>query len=278
MVPVIGCLNVAEEILGPERDWQGENPDQVRFLRDFYDKGRNQMRDLQGLESIADRDPSVVNSFLAARHFSIELPPAQGPNPFYVASVFKALIRWLQVGEVTTVRNRYPAVRMGAGMTRVLESPDWQNPIGQIRTQSGDQVFMTVVEQFDGKAFDLVDLAIRIEREAHHTEKFSGVVFPMIDYDAQVDISWLEGMHTVGSDGHPAVIEKALQQTKVKMNEVGVRVESAVGMSMMRMNMLSGPLVIDRPFLLWIRRDGVEQPLFVGHFYEDTWKNPGKIF
>ncbi len=107
------------------------------------------------------------------------------------------------------------------------------------------------------------------------------VVFPMIEYNEVVDISWIRGMAARVPDGLPWYISQALQQTKFRMNEIGVKVESAVAMGM-RLGYCPGPppkpdLIIDKPFLLWISRPGMSHPLFIGYFVEKDWKRPEKL-
>jgi hypothetical protein len=109
---------------------------------------------------------------------------------------------------------------------------------------------------------------------------YEGVEFPMIDYDQEIDISWIIDMQTMGDDGKPAIIKKALQQTKFRMNEVGARVQSAVAMVMARcMSMPKPRHTIDKPFLLWIyRRETLaDDPIFVGYFTEEDWKKPKEL-
>ena len=60
------------------------------------------------------------------------------------------------------------------------------------------------------------------------------------------------------------------------MNEIGARAQSAVAMTLRCASVMAEPkpIVIDRPFLLWIDRQGVDTPLFSGIFAEDVWEEP----
>ncbi|MDO8598851.1 MAG: hypothetical protein Q7S02_01975, partial [bacterium] len=60
----------------------------------------------------------------------------------------------------------------------------------------------------------------------------------------------------------------------------GARAESAVAIAVTRGGSFEKPkpdLVIDQPFLCWIRRPGCRLPLFVGYFDTDSWKDPGSL-
>jgi serine protease inhibitor len=63
------------------------------------------------------------------------------------------------------------------------------------------------------------------------------------------------------------------------MNEEGARAESAAAMGFKYAAAAIGPppYVIDRPFILWMEKEGVTMPLFVGVFAEDSWKDPRSL-
>jgi hypothetical protein len=128
--------------------------------------------------------------------------------------------------------------------------------------------------------FELLEFVQKIDKEAKPNYDYKGVIFPMISYDEQIDISWMKHLYTVGEDGNDAYIAEAKQQTKFQMNELGARVKSAAAMTCARCccAVEKLPCVIDKPFLLWIRRPSLgDHPFFVGYFDEKYWSNPGEI-
>ena len=137
---------------------------------------------------------------------------------------------------------------------------------------------MTVVDN-PPTGFDLVKLAQELNKTSLPNAHFENVIFPMVDYDREIDIKWIVGMNTKDAKGLGWEIANALQQTKFKMNEYGARVKSAAAMEMLCMGVREPKpdLVIDQPFLIWITRDGLSQPLFTGFIAEDCWKNPGNL-
>ncbi|MDO8599294.1 MAG: serpin family protein [bacterium] len=138
-------------------------------------------------------------------------------------------------------------------------------------------MFMTSVFALPGVATALPSLS---DSELDVHDEYDGVTFPMVSYDQQVDISWLRGLHTTGDDELPAIIVQALQQTRFRMNDVGARAESAVAFGMTRSMSMERPkpeLIINEPFLCWIRRPNCRLPLFVGYFDTDSWKDPGSL-
>lgn len=278
LLPIAGCLIKAEGVVGSEGEWLYVNEKQRRFLTEYYVTAKEQVRDLPDHESIASTDANVINQFLAERGFAIQLSPF-APLEFGVADVFKLLLEWVRPGAVTNIREgAFPAVRIDSSR-EFFASKHAQNPIVSITAKNGDVVRMTA---FDGPptGFDLAVLVKKINESLVGYNKFGGVVFPMIDYDEMIDISWMRSMQTVGTGG-PWGISQALQQTKFRMNEKGAKVESAVAMGI-RFMFCDGPppppdLIIDQPFLLWIERAGLSHPLFIAHFVEANWKKPAKL-
>jgi hypothetical protein len=271
LIPIIGCLNVSEEILGPERTWHEVNETQTEFLKIFSD-ARSKIASLPEIKSIASYDAAAINKFLSDNGFSLQLPAIEHPD-FGVASLINILIEWLEEGEETKIKD-YPGVYIEDA--KFWKHPDLPNPIVRLFTKSDDQVFMSMIDD-PPENFQLLELIAKAERSTCCFD-YKGVEFPMIDYDQEIDISWIKGLNTVGDDKQLAIITQALQQTKFKMNEIGARVQSAVAMVMARC--LPKPrLVIDKPFLLWIyRRDTLgDTPLFVGYFTEEVWKKPKKL-
>jgi len=278
LVPIAGCLIAAESQIGGT-DWKASNSQQKRFLADHYAASRGEVAALPEVESIASKKASDINEFLAARGFSIQLPEFD-PNSlsFGVASVFKLLLEWIRPGTITKVRDgRYPAVLLKNDLA-YFHSKRAKNPIVSIEAKNGDQVFMTAYAD-PPKGFDLLKLVEDISGSLNQAGGFDGVVFPMIDYDEMIDISWIQGLSVTAESG-PWEIERALQQTKFRMNEVGAKVESAVAMGI-RYACCAGepnpPVVIDQPFLLWITRPGLSHPLFVAFFTESHWKKPKSL-
>lgn len=146
----------------------------------------------------------------------------------------------------------------------------------------GGRSFPMVTNDFD--VFDrpgvAADLPTVTDAELVLHDEYGGVTFPMVSYDQQVDISWLRNLNTTGDDELPAIIAQALQQTRFRMNDIGARVESAVALGMTRSMRIEDPkpeLIINEPFLCWIRRPNCRLPLFVGYFDTDSWKDPGTL-
>lgn len=277
--PIVAALVKAEDILGLDRLWEGVNSTQQRFLEEFFAACRGEIVRIPEIESIASWNVDEINAFLRERNFTIQLDPFD-EQTFGVASVLDLLVEWLQKGDITTVTTDdgrpFPGVLINKSGVRFFDAHGHPNPIARLETKSGDEVYMTMLDQ-PPEGFDLVATAERLSG-ARPSYDWGGLVFPMVDLDQKVDISWLLDMRTMGDDFQPAWITQALQQTILKMNEVGARAKSAVAIAVTRgMSMPKPDHIINKPFLVWFERDGLNKPLFVGHITEEDWKNPGSL-
>jgi hypothetical protein len=110
------------------------------------------------------------------------------------------------------------------------------------------------------------------------------VIFPFVDHNAEVDISffvdmWFKGVGVrTGTIGKYKVIE-AKQQTKFAMNHIGAKAESAAAFAFaLECIMASEPaLVLNNTFYVWMTRDGMSAPYFAGCIDESDWKDPGEL-
>lgn len=285
--PILACLDKAEEELGAGRVWTPTNELQTRFLREFFPRmGDITKFSAAELKSILSKNADAINAFLAENGFQIKLEQF-GELEFGVASVLNVLVEWLSLGKVTQLdlhgRGVFPAVHLkGDQGVDVLDAGSLSpHPIVSIATKTGDRLCMTIAsEQHQG--FDLTERVQALRKGVSGLGRargqFDGAVFPMVHFDREVDIEWILAMSTADANGIPAVITQAKQQTRFRMNERGARAESAVAIGISRTCIeVRRPYIVDRPFILWIERPGVELPIFSGLFAEDVWKNPGSL-
>lgn len=281
VLPILGCLKAAE---GHMEEAKGLVPEispvtdkQSGFLEMFEDL-MMAMGGIPELESRAHDDVKVINGWLKERGFDIELPDDADPETFAVASILDVLLKWLNEGRRTNITGAaggdFPGVRLDDGVTVSHLPAIHPHPVVRVATKSGDTVCMSMVDEvpsgFSGLFLKVADLE-KVKATSH---MHKGVCFPMVDLDEKPDISWIQGLQF----GHGYRVGAAMQQTKFRMNEKGARAQSAAAMTLVRsVRPTVQPHVIDRPFLLWIRRDGLEFPLFAALLCEDAWKEPEKL-
>lgn len=277
--PIVAAIKGAEAIIGPDRQWRPVNPEQERFLAEFFADCKGEIDRLREIETKASWDASELNRFLKAKGFSITLEKFK-KGEFGVASVLDLLVEWLAPGQkvpLTYKGTEYPGVRLKHGV-EFYEAAGHKNPVAILQTKSGDTVCLTALPKAP-KGFDLVSAAQQLAVAKQRTFGFDAVRFPMVDLNQTVDIDWLKGMQTKSSAGQGQKISQAKQQTKLRMNEKGARAQSAVAIGVVAtsVRMPKPDLVIDRPFLVWFERAGLAKPLFVGHVTPDDWKAPADL-
>lgn len=282
--PIVSALLKADEFLGSKsQGFSHVNEMQKRFLEEFYQVSRSDLSRFSHdeIESIASAKSDEINKWLEKRGFSIKLDPFDEAG-FGVASMLSIRGDWAKKGTRYSVKTEdgeyFPGVKMtnyGLGYYRVPES---NHMIIGIETRNGDRVYLMMAEP-GPTDLDLVEQVETIQSKMKPVEsEYSGVVFPKVDLDMRSEIHWILHLR-LQVQGEPLPyyqIVQALQQTKLKMNEIGFHVKSAVAMG----EILSAPpkkkepYMINRPFLMWIKRPQFAKPLFVGYLDKDVWKDP----
>lgn len=181
------------------------------------------------------------------------------------------------IAEHNGEKTSYPAVEIEDNFA-VYSTQNYSQPLVCIDTKNGDTVWMTVADHNKPlRDFELLQWIHSIKQDrVPHARRYNSVTFPMVDLDQEVDITWLLNM-ALAED---AVIAQALQQTKLKMNEIGARVKSAVAIGLCEASCMprkEAKIVIDKPFYLWIERPGVTDPIFAGYISQNEWKDPKNL-
>jgi len=263
--PIGAALVEAEKVLGENRIWAPENDKQTIFLDQVFEVIRGEALGARGITA-----SHSVRSDNSSRLLTVR-------------GILDLLVKWLEVGQKRPIHRdgqewEGVALREKAGVS-FLGSGSHRHPIVHIKTQSDDVVYMTIVDQQPDE-FELTSVFTSLTEKMWPINDFSGVRFPMVDLRHPNEVDWIVGMSTVTERGLPTVIEKADQETRFKMNEVGahVRSEFRVTMRIMASASIVKPYyVIDQPFLLAFTRRGLKQPLAVLFITEKEWKNPGTL-
>ncbi|MDP3779370.1 MAG: hypothetical protein Q8R30_05005 [bacterium] len=290
--PILSALVKSEDVLGAGRVWSAVNALQSRFLDDFFIRRAELFcfseKELRAWASMVAAD---LNEILAREGFSIRLSDFN-PGQFGVVSILDVMAEWLvMAGHVSMPvgKQLYPAVHMlptrliediRVGLFNAAMSSAHPHPLVRLNTKSGDSVCMTIADH----VYDDFELMSRIDdircRSVVTPISASWLMFPMVDLDLETSLDWMVGMHTVAANGDQAKIISAVQQTKFKMNHLGARVKSAVGMGFATTSVrvdVAEPIIIDEPFFLWIERPGLQFPLMYGYIDEQNWNDPGDI-
>ncbi len=291
--PIIGALATTEQFLGPHRVWQANNLMQREFLAQFFTDGYPELPLIKEIVSKASYSAEELNKFLAEHNFSIKLDPFRA-HEFGAVSILDVLVQWLTEGTPVkilsaTAKQEHDGFILkgkddGVGFYRSLNHG---NVVAQLQTKGkddgtpGDSVFITIAPENPPEAFSLVTYVREIAQSLSPCYDFSEIHIPKVDLDQEVDIKWLVGMRTLDESNELWEISQALQQTKFRMNEKGARAKSAVAVAVMKLSAMQGlpkpPLIINKPFLFWIQREGLSKPFFTGYITEEHWKDGGSL-
>jgi len=272
--PIIKALCVASQFLSIDPSaWMAVNATQTHFLQHHFSK-RTELSKFANdeLKAWASWDADELNAILKKEGFAIKLEPFDSKT-FGVVSILDLMVEWQYKGEKSTIESNatnYPGVYMKKGF-QTFDSSAHAEPIICITTKSGDKVYMTVADS-SVENFELLTLIKHIKAQMHQNYIYDFIEFPMIDLDQTADIAWLLGMELTKN----WYISQALQQTKLKMNEVGAHVKSAVAIAV-TLKCCPRPsegIIINKPFYLWIERPGLTEPLFAGYITQENWKDP----
>ncbi len=280
LYPMLSALQLALKFGNSLSDYQAVNDLQQIFLDRYFQfyPELSQFSEKE-LQSIANNDAEVINTFLRERGFSITLDPFTSPTDFGTASVMRVAVEWKTPGvakEIQTQGNTYPGVFLkDATFTRSTSHP---YPIASLICSNGDTVHLTCAAQVYA-GFDLEQKIKVISNSQKSCHDFSGLHFPMVDLDQELDLNFFKGMHFLGSVFGEMEVSQAKQQTKFKMNQLGAVAESATAFGVrLCSDMAPKPnLVIDQEFLVWITRPNMSLPIFAGYITQEDWKDPGGI-
>ena len=280
--PIVAALKAADAFLGPERQWRAVRTEQERLLAGFFASGQAEIDCIPELESLASRDATELNDFLALRGFPPFFTPFEEQR-FGIASVLDLLVEWAHGGHASEIARedgrRFPAVRIASGDVCFFRSARHRSPVARLATKSGDAVCMTMFDD-PPAGLGLLEGAHELSRTGKEVHDFDGLVFPMVHLDQAVELGWLLALAADDEEGIPWLIEAALQRNRLRMNEIGARAESAVMVQPVAVGLGWEPKpdhVIDRSFLVWFERDGLSRPLFAAFVAEEEWRNPGAI-
>jgi hypothetical protein len=293
--PIVSALATARDFGKAETDWQPGGPgreEQLRYFPLLKSLGAQTGKfSEEELKSIASDDVDAINSWLKEAGFDIKLSPFEDVNDFGVASIMSVLVSWKTPGvEVTLTHNgkEHDAARVD-GDVYFLKSEDsehgvrYEHHIACIICENGDKVYMTVADESELTGLDLLEKLHGLSTNGRPCYDYEAVVFPQVLLDQEVDISFFEKMWFAGTGAAGAKgtlrVKEAKQQTKFKMNHKGAKAESAAafGMAFECCMMPKPDLTIDKPFYVWMTRDGLDRPYFAGYIDTSDWKNPGEI-
>lgn len=308
LAPILAALMASQSFV--ERDdyyWETKNSNQEILFNNFWPL-RSELDHIlpEEVKSRASNNVDDVNGFLKKNNFDIQLDKIkdpidkiEDPKSFYVASILDVLLTWKEKGTQSSIydtesNKSYSAVEMQKSGQWTIFSPKscladknkdpWclfdlkiDDKILEITAKNGDKVYMKIAEKpLDG--FELMSNVLELQdslRGLTVDVDYDKVLFPIVDINQLVDISWLEKLELrfTGTENFYKIAQ-ALQQTQLKIDENGAVVKSAVAFSYEGFGALGDipiSFVINKPFYLWVMRPGMTLPLIAAYVDESSW-------
>jgi hypothetical protein len=274
--PLMACLGKAEEIAGGlSMPWASAKPDGQKFIK-FCVPDITQCGLISEMETRASRDHTEVNAWLKSRGFNIEMPPG---GDLYLASILDLLVKWLYRGIDSPVSGGFKGVKLDARTAEVIYEERWPRHqyAVKIGTQGGDTAYMFLPHTVPKTEWEVIEMIGEVSNMLKSrnsrigvSRSYEGVIFPQVQIDTQPDVSWMEDMSAGGNDGKPLLVAYCKEQVKLRLDLEGASVKAAAAMVVTR-GIGPTPFVIDKPFLFWIERRGVTDPLVWAYLAEDAW-------
>jgi len=262
--PVLAaCIVKAEQKLGrdtwtPANDPQAafiEQLPRLRHLCEMLPDGR--------LSAIGSTSADAINAFLAEHNMPFRVPQF-GPPDFATAAVLEILAKWVKPGAAVSLYSdgvEYPAVEMKAGDFSVYRANTTSDEVVSLPCDNCT-VLLTVTDSLERGLVTMRDSALKVP-----TREYKSLIFPKIDHDAAVDVSWLVGMRS-----EEAMLTQAFAHAKLRVDEVGAHAKAAAAIVVTRSVEVARPLVIDKPFVLAFEING--EIIIAFHLTREAWKAP----
>lgn len=261
---IFKCLVKSEEALGENRLWLAQNDSQRRLIK-LFEVCRLSVPLLDGFEthlrSVVQEDDSIS---------------------LYLSSKLDKLVLWsggvAEADSIHVGQKSYPAFRIKSAGFDIYNVEGYQNPLVLLSTRSHDKLCLMMLPETD--ELGLSETAHDILHRKHGPDwSYGGVIIPKIDFSLQPSLSFLEGASTKTAISlQSAYINKADQEFKFRMDEMGARAIVVTQMEMVIIAHHTPFLGFDKPFLGFFiqghlaNTDAVPVACFWADY--DSWKEP----
>ncbi len=263
--------------------WVGVSESQRQFL-DWYKANRDEVAKLDSLEALASFDSDELNNFLTERGFKPVFEPSYSLG---VVSVLDMLVEWIVKGANTTIytydpalgeSRNFPAFEIAPEGVDVYNVHRYEHPLVRLHTKTGHSLWLVQSDEpHSGLRLNEIARDYLSRDYPVSTEWTAGVRVPMLEMDLEVELDWMTGLSAAVHDvGGEFTIDRAVQQFKLRANDVGARVKVATSFAFESMSYKPEPYVFDRPFIGFFTQPGHDKlPLAAFWADTDSWRNPG---
>lgn len=259
-------------------DWTAKSDTQQKAL-DFISANKGDVDKIppKMLDALASKDHNELNKFLKDKGYDISLNPL-GKGGVGVVTSIEVEGKW-QAKNYAPIKSgdkEYPAFQKKTD--EIYSVAGHREPVVKLFDQDGIKVFVTPYEG-NLNGLEATDVASKLTPDSSkptikNPDGYSHVVVPKVDMNRVSELNWLKGM----SNSQGQRIDQALAQAMVQMDEKGFKAKEGLAIATSRSINLAPEknLTIDKPFVFWVVKDGVQQPIYATKIDQQYWKAPAK--
>ncbi len=280
--------------LGTDRLWAAAKPDQARFL-EAINRCYADCQELSEVRNvIATNQAEKIDGWLEAHKIESTFPAINPESEVWLGSTLDFTATWEKPGRSTQRLiggKEYPFVAMREGFTYHAPPADWITPISpdsnapinfcaKIPCIDGVAVWLMMLAEAPQSPLDLIDLIHNLQKNRCEDPEpclKPRLHFPMVDLRCEVDLSWLTGLKTEDESNHVWSVAGGIQKHSLKINEKGAPRKAKEGFYIAGGGNRQVPpteMIFDIPFVVWVEKKGMRDPLFSAYVTPDDWRSP----
>ena len=271
----IAAINNALALANPQsKKWSIVDKRQQTYL-DVYRAALGDLKSLAPyLKGLATGDAAKLNAWFAENGWPGMNVQIQ-PGGLGIGSVFDLVVDWLVPGlkkPVLLTAGDMPAWYEGVEMTpstglASYKIDGYPFPMFELATTQGGWLVSLIEANEPCPDVYLPQKACELLDRQSRQVSYDKVQFPAVGLEADVDISWLKGMHV--EDGFS--IDEAIKKVRLRLDDKGAHAQSAVALTSRGFSLKTKTYTIMHPFYVIFRREDLEIPPFVALAAPDSW-------
>jgi hypothetical protein len=275
----VAAVCAPDTILGPGRIWSAQDKVQIGWMDQIYRPIAPRLPEIYGIQTHATAIPARHASFMRMNGWKPTLKKCR-PGQLLTAGIIDRFVKWNKAGYSVPLTAADGRTYAGAWFKEGVEY--WKMDDGMavacIATKDFDRVWLAMPASAP-KPIELDAMAKALVGGTKHRVEHGCLHFPMVDLSARETLDWVTGFSTTCQDGKEWTILEAIQQINIKMSHKAGRPSLAEELltEPTTIRVTASPMVIDRPFLVVIERQGLPYSLISAYVTENDWNDPGLI-
>ena len=279
----VAALKAADKLLGANRVWSGQDKVQKTWVKETYVPCSAELANIKEIDSNATTEIENHVAFMRKHGWEPQIKAAE-PGQLLTVGVLDLLVAWTKPGHKVPLKvdgvGEFPGVRLSNSVVNMFANKQ-NDAVARLSTKSGDQVWIALCDKAPKDTREVMQVVHRSFDDLRgELYAFKGIIFPMVDLASKQSLDWICGLSTTKKgSGRGYEVAQALQQATLKMNDEGARARAADEMTIEATSVArpKPPFVVDRPFVVAFKRQGLTQPLYAAYVGHESWKDPGGL-